>query len=71
MARLLQDREVRDDARMAIQRIPGSVATMALQTALQTAPEEFRYNLAEGLRKRGVKVSGYPSRKLVPGARPV
>jgi len=70
LAGLLQDREVRDDARMALQRIPGEPATMALQTALPTAPEEFRYNLAEALRKRGVKVRGYPSRKLVPDARP-
>lgn len=70
IARLLQDREVRDDARSALQRIPGNQATMMLQVAMQTAPEEFRYNLAEGLRKRGVKVEGYPSKKLQPGARP-
>ncbi|MCB1125283.1 MAG: hypothetical protein KDM81_02225 [Verrucomicrobiae bacterium] len=70
IARLLQDREVRDDARCALQRIPGQQATMMLQVALQTAPEEFRYNLAEALRKRGVKVEGYPSKKLQPGARP-
>jgi hypothetical protein len=71
MARLLRDREARDDARMALQRIPGPEATQALQTALQTAREEFRPPLAEALRKRGVKVQGYPSRKLEPGARPV
>lgn len=70
VARLLQDREVRDDARCALQRIPGQQATTMLQTAMHTAPEEFRYNLAEALRKRGVKVEGYPSKKLQPGARP-
>ena len=70
MARLLRDREVRDDARMAIQRVPGETATMMLQIALNAAPEDFRYNLAEALRKRGVKVEGYPSKKLQPGARP-
>ena len=71
MARRLRDREARDDARMALQRIPGPEATQALQTALQTAPEEFRPPLAEALRKRGVKMRDYPSRKLVPGERPV
>ncbi|MCP5515969.1 MAG: hypothetical protein H7A45_01775 [Verrucomicrobiales bacterium] len=70
MARLLKDREVRDDARMTLQRVPGDMATMMLQTALNAAPEDFRYNLAEALRKRGVKVEGYPSQKLQPGLRP-
>lgn len=70
MARLLRDNEVRDDARMALQRVPGAAATTVLQNALNAAPENFRYNLAEALRKRGVKVEGYPSQKLQPGVRP-
>jgi HEAT repeat protein len=66
LAGLLSDREVRDDARCALERLPGNRAVKALQGALKTAPEEFRYALAESLRKRGEKVQGYPSRKLVP-----
>ena len=49
-----------------LQRIPGKASLKALQAAMKTAPEDFRYNLAESLRKRGEKVSGYPSRRLVP-----
>ena len=63
---LLNDRDVRDDARCALERIPGGRSVRVLQRALKTAPEEFRYALAESLRKRGEKVQGYPSQKLVP-----
>lgn len=66
MAALLSDQEVREDARGAIQRIPGAASIKALQAALDTAPEDFKFSLAEGLRKRGEKVAGYPSQKLVP-----
>lgn len=66
MARLLDDQEVNEDARCALQRIPGRPATRALRAAMKTAPEAFRYHLAESLRKRGETVSGYPSQKLVP-----
>jgi HEAT repeat protein len=63
---LLNDRDVRDDARCALERIPGGKSVRVLQRALKSAPEEFRYALAESLRKRGEKVPGYPSQKLVP-----
>lgn len=66
LAPLLADREVRDDARCALERLPGAKAVKAMRDALKTVPEDFRYALAESLRKRGEKVSGYPSRKLVP-----
>jgi HEAT repeat protein len=66
MAQFLNDPELREDARCSIQRIPGKASLQALQRALKTAPEEFRYALAESLRARGEKVSGYPSRKLEP-----
>ena len=66
MAVLLSDPEVREDARCALTRIPGSEATAALKTAFASAPEDFKYAVAESLRKRGEKVDGYPSRKLVP-----
>jgi HEAT repeat protein len=66
MAALLTDKEVREDARCALMRLPGKKATKALKSAFSSAPEEFKYALAESLRERGEKVSGYPSQKLVP-----
>ncbi len=66
MAALLADPEVREDARCALERIPGSAATAALKKALATAPEAFKYALAHSLRVRGEKVEGYPSQKRVP-----
>lgn len=66
MAELLADVEAREDARCALTRIPGEKATNALRKAMETAPEEFKFALADSLRARGEKVSGYPTRKLVP-----
>ena len=66
MAALLTDKEVREDARCALMRLPGARATAALKSAFGSAPEEFKPALAESLRRRGEKVEGYPSRKLVP-----
>ncbi len=62
----LADDTLREDARCALERIPGSKATHALEAALKTAPEDFRPALANSLRARGRKVNGYPSQKLVP-----
>jgi len=66
MAALLADKDLREDARCALLRIPGKKATAALQQAMATAPEEFKFALADALRLRDVKVAGYPSKKLVP-----
>jgi HEAT repeat protein len=66
IASLLSDRDVREDARAALERIPGSESVAALQSGLESAPEEFKPALAQSLRVRGVKVTGYPSQKLVP-----
>lgn len=66
MAALLTDAELREDARCALTRLPQPQATTALETALKTAPEEFRFALAESLRARGVTVTDYPSQKLKP-----
>lgn len=66
MAALLTDKEVREDARCALMRLPSRQATAALKAALGSAPEEFKSALAESLRARGEKVIGYPSQKLVP-----
>ena len=66
MAALLTDKEVREDARCALMRIPGSKTTKALKSAFASAPEDFKSALAESLRKLGEKVTGYPSLRLVP-----
>lgn len=68
MAALLADKELREDARCALSRMPSSKAVAALKTAFKKAPEDFKYALAESLRIRGQSVKGYPSRKLVPVA---
>jgi HEAT repeat protein len=66
MAALLADAKVREDARCALERLPGRAATAALREAMAAAPEPFKYALAHSLRVRGEKVDGYPSQKLVP-----
>jgi hypothetical protein len=58
--------EIRDDARMALERIPGDASLAALKEALASAPEDFKVNLAQSLRVRGVDVPGIPNVKLVP-----
>jgi len=66
MAELLGHQDLREDARMALERIPLRQAVVALKDAFEKAPEDFKPNLAQSLRKRGAKVKGYPCRKLVP-----
>jgi HEAT repeat protein len=68
MAALLTDRELREDARCALTRLPAPSAVPALKSAFFAAPKDFKYALAESLRARGEKMEGYPSRKLVPTA---
>jgi hypothetical protein len=63
---LLKEKPVREDARCSLERIPLPTAVAALKTAFTSAPEEYKYALAESLRKRGEKIEGYPSRRLVP-----
>ena len=63
---LLGDAQVREDARCALQRIPGDKSVSALRSAMKTAPEDFKYAIAESLRKRGQNVSDYPTKKLAP-----
>ncbi len=66
IAALIKDKDLREDARMVLQRLPGKKSLAALRTALETAPEEFRPNIAVSLRARGQKVAGYPSARLEP-----
>lgn len=62
----LSDKELREDARMVLERLPGKKSLAALQMALRTVPEEFKINVAQSLRARGVSVPGLPCQKLVP-----
>ncbi|HUT28382.1 MAG TPA: HEAT repeat domain-containing protein [Sedimentisphaerales bacterium] len=66
IAALLSNEQLREDARMALQRIPNKKALAALKAALDTAPDDFKLNIAQSLRQRGVKVEGLPCVKLVP-----
>lgn len=70
LAALLADKDLREDARAALQRIPGRKSLAALKSALKTAPEDYRPAIAVSLRARGETVKEYPSQKLVP-TRPV
>jgi HEAT repeat protein len=66
MAALLADQASREDARCALSRIPGLKVTAAFKAAFATAPEDFKHALADSLRERGEKVTGYPTRKMIP-----
>ena len=63
---LLNDKDLREDARAALQRIPGSKALRPLKLALRSGPADYRPAIAVSLRARGEKVEGYPSEKLIP-----
>lgn len=66
MASLLTEAELREDARCALMRLPDPQVTEALGKAFQSAPEEFKFALAESLRQRGQTVAGYLSQRLKP-----
>jgi len=63
---LLSNEQLRDDARMTLQRIPNKKALAALKAGLDAAPDDFKLNIAQSLRQRGVKVEALPCAKLVP-----
>jgi HEAT repeat protein len=66
IAGLLKNEDLREDARMALERIPGQRSLAALKAGFKAAPEDFKTNIAQSLRKRGEEVAGYPCQKLVP-----
>lgn len=66
VAGLLKNNELREDARMALERIPAKSAVAALKAGFEAAPEDFKANIAQSLRNRGQEVTGYPCEKLVP-----
>lgn len=66
MAALLDDRDLRDDARATLLRIPGRKSTAALRSAFDRCADDFKFALADSLRLRREQVPGHASRKLVP-----
>lgn len=66
IASLMANEELRDDARMALERIPGDASLDALKSALDAASADFKPNVAVSLRRRGIDVSGIPSAKMTP-----
>ena len=66
IARLLEEAEVREDARCALERMPSSKATRALEQAMKSAPGDFLPALANSLKVRGRKLTGYPGERLKP-----
>jgi HEAT repeat protein len=66
VAALLADKEVREDACMALERLPGDKPVAALKAALKNVPEEFVINVAHSLRARGIAAEGPPCQKLKP-----
>jgi hypothetical protein len=61
IADLLDSEELRDDACIALERIPTKTALAALQAALVTAPDDFKVTIARSLRARGMEVPDLPS----------
>lgn len=57
LVKLLDDRVIREDARMALERIPGDESLGALRKAAETAPADFRKNLQQSLHNRGLTYS--------------
>jgi HEAT repeat protein len=66
IAAMLSNKTAREDARMALERIPGDESVLALELALESAPADFRTNVAQSLRARGQEVPGLPCQKLKP-----
>jgi hypothetical protein len=64
----LKSSELLEDARSALERIPGAESLTALKEALATVPEKYRPHIAQSLRRRGVTLGEelYPDQRLVP-----
>jgi len=65
-ASLLDDPDLREDVRCALQRVPGERALTALKIGFGRATGEFKAALACALRARGIAVAEPPCPKLVP-----
>lgn len=56
LALLLEDRDLAEDARMALTRIPGREAEAALRAALQKAPENRKGAFEQSLKHRAISM---------------
>ena len=63
---MLADPELRQDAAMVLERLPGEKAVAALQAGLKSAPDDFKNNIIHSLRARGIPTEGPPCPKLNP-----
>lgn len=63
---ILENTSLREDARACVERIPTEFAIQTLQEGLSDAPADYKINLAQSLRARGVEVPGLPCQKLTP-----
>jgi len=54
LVKLLGDREIREDARMALERLPSDDALRALRDAAKTVSPDFRPNIEQSLRNRAM-----------------
>lgn len=66
LAASLSDVQLREDARTALERIPGEASLAVLVQAFVDVPEAFKPAIVRSLRNRGVEVEGYPEEKLIP-----
>lgn len=66
MGALLAEEAVREDARCALLRLPGREVLVVLQQAFASAPEDFKFALADAMRERGKQVPEYPTRRTLP-----
>ncbi len=66
VAALLDNADLREDARMALERLPGDKATAILKKALASASDAEKPAFAHSLGNRGVGVPGVPDLRLKP-----
>ena len=63
---LLSHKEIREDARMSLERIAGKKTLEQLTAAMTLIDDDYKINIAQSLRRLGVEVKGFPCQKLVP-----
>jgi len=63
VAELLSHPDLREDARCALERIPGDRSLAALKEGFARAPKDFKLNIAHSLRARGADVPAAPEKK--------
>jgi hypothetical protein len=68
ITKVLKNTELLDDARCALERIPGEESLNALKAALDSVPNAYKPNIAQALRVRGVEPGQekYPPQELIP-----